>query len=263
MNLLEPDGRFWGLCTPWHRDDFNAELKRNESFPLFRLAIGDDLEPIWPERWPREALIRRRMEIGVASFARGYRLVPLADENTMIRREAVRFWQEEANANRVILAIDPAVSRHRRADRSALVVLNRCANEIRCIYAKAQRLVASDLIKWIGAIDNAFRPETILFESNAAFRGIADLMTRNESFGPKVKSVQHSNDKGARIAAFSVSVENGSFRLMGSGNDVDPSQQELMDEIVTFPQGEHDDLIDAAAMGTAFLLGTIEPRIMG
>src|SRR4051812_22682260 len=21
MNLLEPDGRFWGLCTPWHRDD--------------------------------------------------------------------------------------------------------------------------------------------------------------------------------------------------------------------------------------------------
>ena len=21
MNLLEPDGRFWGLFTPWHPDD--------------------------------------------------------------------------------------------------------------------------------------------------------------------------------------------------------------------------------------------------
>ena len=24
MNLLEPDGRFWGLFTPWHADDLNA-----------------------------------------------------------------------------------------------------------------------------------------------------------------------------------------------------------------------------------------------
>ena len=29
MNLLEPDGRFWGLFTPWHRDDLNARLKVN------------------------------------------------------------------------------------------------------------------------------------------------------------------------------------------------------------------------------------------
>ena len=54
MNLLEPDGRFWGLCTPWHRDDLNAELKRAGTYPLFRRAVGDDLEPVWPERWPRK-----------------------------------------------------------------------------------------------------------------------------------------------------------------------------------------------------------------
>src|SRR5438045_1346148 len=29
MNLLEPDGRFWNLSTPWHLDDLNSELKRN------------------------------------------------------------------------------------------------------------------------------------------------------------------------------------------------------------------------------------------
>jgi hypothetical protein len=40
LNLLEPDGRFWGLCTPWHADDLNARLKRNEAYRLFRRAVG-------------------------------------------------------------------------------------------------------------------------------------------------------------------------------------------------------------------------------
>ena len=42
---------------------------------------------------------------------------------------------------------------------------------------------------------------------------------------------------------------------------VDPAQQELFDEITKFPVGEHDDLLDAAATGTAFLLGQSEPRV--
>jgi hypothetical protein len=31
--------------------------------------------------------------------------------------------------------------------------------------------------------------------------------------------------------------------------------------MTTFPVGEHDDLVDAAAMGTEYLLNTREPRI--
>jgi phage terminase large subunit-like protein len=49
---------------------------------------------------------------------------------------------------------------------------------------------------------------------------------------------------------------------MGDGRGgVDPSQQGLFDEMTTFPVGEHDDLLDAAATGTAFLVGQREPRV--
>jgi predicted phage terminase large subunit-like protein len=262
MNLLEPDGRFWGLCTPWHRDDLNAELKRNAAYPLFHRAITDDLQPIWRERWPREALEARRAEIGPVSFARGYRLLPLADDALSIPAEKIHFWDESVQPERLILSVDPAISTRAQADRSALVVLARCGNEIRCLDAIARRVSTPDLVELIDLVDQLWRPAVILFESNAAFRGIAQLMTRQAAFGPKVNEVQQTTNKEARVAAFSVPVANGSFRLKGDGRGgVDPGQQELFDEMTSFPVGAHDDLLDAAAMGTAYLLGVGEPRV--
>ena len=56
--------------------------------------------------------------------------------------------------------------------------------------------------------------------------------------------------------------ENGSVRLKGDGNGgVDAGQRALFDEMTTFPFGERDDLVDAVAMGTAYLLDRREPRV--
>jgi phage terminase large subunit-like protein len=73
--------------------------------------------------------------------------------------------------------------------------------------------------------------------------------------------VNQSADKGSRVAAFSVAVENGAFRLKGESGAADAGQRELFDEMTTFPFGEHDDLLDAAATGTAHLLDRREPRV--
>jgi phage terminase large subunit-like protein len=261
MNLLEPDGRFWGLCTPWHGDDLNAELKRNDAYPLFRRAIGDDLSPVWPERWAREALEARRIEIGEASFSRGYRLVPLAEGTLMIPLETVKFWDQPLKPDRVIVSVDPAVSVGPRADCSALVVLGQIGNDVRCLDAVGRRVSTSDLLSWIGAVDSVWNPSQILFETNGAFKGIADLITHHTPFGYKLVRVTQSEKKEARFGPFSAWVSSGQFQLKGNGQGrVDPAQQPLLDEMTTFPVGEHDDLLDAAAMGARYLLNTREPR---
>lgn len=261
MNLLEPDGRFWGLCTPWHPDDLNARLKTNTSFALFRRAIGSDLEPVWPERWTRERLAARRAEIGAASFARGYHLLPVAEEETPIRGEWVRFWTEDVPPDDVVLSVDPAVSAGAKADASALVVLGRTGSEVRVLAASARRVSAPELVNLMDEFDRHWNPSVILFETNAAFLGISDLLKRHARFGAKLKGVTQSKDKAARVAAFSVVVENGSVRLKGDGaGGVDVGQRELLAEMMTFPFGEHDDLLDAAATGTAHLLDRREPR---
>src|SRR5205085_9536861 len=136
-------GRFWGLFTPWHPDDLNAALKHNPAYALFRRPVGDDLEPVWPEKWPRERLAERRAEIGALSFARAYRLTCLSDDEVPIRAGWVRFWTpdlplpwgERAGVRgayeRVILSVDPAVSCKSGADCTAVVALGKTAtNEI-------------------------------------------------------------------------------------------------------------------------------------
>ncbi len=347
MNLLEPDGRCWCLFTPWHRDDLNAELKRNAAFQLFRRAIADNFAPIWEERWPRRRLRERKEEVGAASFARGYRLTPLTEETAAIRAEWIRFWLDanpppcpppEAGGgkaprpvfapraespvatlpplrgegrvggsafDRIVLAVDPAVSTDARADASGLVVLGARygsfeavgydrINEICCLDAIACRVRLPELVQRLEALDRRWDPQVILFESNAAFAGIRDLLTRQARFGGKIKEIVQSRSKAIRVEAFSVPVQNGVFRLKGARSRplpqplpeagrgenhsyspprfgeglgegffhcVDPSQQALFDEMILFPVGEHDDLLDAAAMGTEYLLNTREPRI--
>jgi len=292
MNLLEPHGRFWGLFTPWHQDDLNALLKKNDAYALFRHPIGDNLEPVWPEKWPTERLEQRRREIGSLSFSRGYRLVCAADNDVPIRAAWVQFWvereaqsaeREPCGAERegsnvpssalsaprsalyetVVLSVDPAVSCKSTADRTALVTLGRTENnEIHCLEAIARRVSAPELIELLAAADRRWHPDVILFETNAAFAGIKDLLMRSEKFGGKIEPVVQTKDKMSRVYAFSVPVENGTFRLRGADpTRVHPSQQELFDEMTLFPFGEHDDLLDAAATGTAWLLDRTEPRM--
>src|SRR5262245_11238808 len=124
LNQLEPDGRLWCLFTPWHMDDLNSALKANPSYALFRQAVGDDLEPVWPEKWPRERLEERRAEIGTAAFARAYRLQHIPEEEIVIRPEWIRFWTPSSLPSplggegpgvrrlyeQLILSVDPAVS---------------------------------------------------------------------------------------------------------------------------------------------------------
>jgi len=119
-----------------------------------------------------------------------------------------------------------------------------------------------ELIGLIDDADRRWQPEVILFEANAAFAGIKDLLARNAGFGWKIRPVVQTKDKMSRVHAFSVPVENGSFRLRGAApTHVHPGQQALLDEMTLFPFAEHDDLLDAAATGTAFLLDRPEPRV--
>lgn len=266
LNLLEPEGRCWNLATPWHPDDLNAHLKKNRMFAWFQRAVGPNLEPVWPEKWPTELLEQRRAEIGEASFSRGYRLQALDEQSLLMPAAWVQFWEDEMvrhQYSRVVLAIDPAVSLKRTADASALVVVGRLQDrqECRVLQALAKRVSTPELIVLIDDLDQQWQPDVILFESNAAFLGIKDLLQHHARFGSRVLGVTQSRSKASRISALSVPVQNGALRLQGRGSGVHPSQRELFEEMTGYPMTAHDDLVDALAMATDHLFHQREPRL--
>jgi phage terminase large subunit-like protein len=263
------------LFTPWHRDDLGARLQKNLMYGLLRRAVTHALDPVWPGRWNPSRLQARRLEVGSTAFGRGYRLVPIPEGETLMRPDWVRFWEEAAPVEQVVLAVDPAVSRSATADRSALVVLGRVRRqdpqltwsegvEVRVLACTARRVETPELLLLLEQWDRQWQPSVILFESNAAFAGLRDLLVQHRLFGGRLKSIVHTADKASRFAAFSVAVENGVFRLQGDGQgQPEMTQRELYDEMITFPWGEHDDLLDAAAMGCSYLLHRPEPRCWG
>lgn len=263
MNLLEPDGRFWGLSTPWHRNDLNAELSREPGMALFRREIGPLFEPVWPERWPSDALRERAALIGPIAFNRGYRLIAISPEESMFAPEKVQFWTEPDDEDRRLIAIDPAVSTKAKADRTALVVLGVRDQKVRCLDVQARRIGVPEMVELIAALDLHWHPGTILFESNGAFEAVAESLKLDRRFGGRVAKVRQSRSKQSRANDFSVAIGNGSFRLQGDGRGgVVAGQRELLEEILEFPNGEHDDILDAAMFGTSYLLHQREPGMV-
>ena len=140
-------------------------------------------------------------------------------------------------------------------------------NEIHCLEAVARRVTAPELMAFIDNADRRWQPEVILFESNAAFAGIPFLAyAAGSDWGEgQVGGADEGQDEPG--TCMSVPVENGTFRLRGEGERetasgrVHRSQQELFDEMTSFPFGEHDDLLDAAASGVAEMMGRREMRV--
>jgi hypothetical protein len=59
----------------------------------------------------------------------------------------------------------------------------------RVLEATARRGAVPELIALIDDADVRWQPDVILFESNAAFEGIRELLVRQARFGPWVKVV--------------------------------------------------------------------------
>ena len=96
-------------------------------------------------------------------------------------------------------------------------------------------------------------------------RDLAQLMTSVEQARRSPDDfarVCFADPSGRPLCQAAVSVENGCCRQKGGrGGPVDAAQQGLLDEMTTFPVAEHDDLLDAAMSGTAYLLDRPEPRV--
>lgn len=266
LDLLEPNGELWIIGTRWHYADlYGTIIDGNDSRPdshkfliLIKDAeVGIDGNPLFPEKFTWDHLQSLRNEKGSYEYSCQYKNNPVDPETAQFKLSDFRWFDELPSNITHFVAFDPAFSEKTQADYTAGVAIATDDKQPFNIYVDfyvRDHLTASQVIDNVYSFRDRFDPIAMGIESNAAQKVLYEFIYKDPRInkGIPILEIKPDQDKFRRILKLQPFVENHRvfFRR---------SQKELIDELLRFPKGEHDDLIDALAM--AVKLATETPEI--
>lgn len=257
---LQPGGAIIIVMTRWSKKDLTGQIldssfKRDGSgewevieFP----ALYPSGKPLWPEFWNQQELEAIRAELPVSKWEAQYQQNPTSEEGAIIKRDMWQLWEEESPppCDYIIQSWDTAFEKSSRADYSACTtwgVFYRpndkgvdIANII-LLDALKQRMEFPALKTKAQQMYKEWTPDSLIIEKKAAG---APLIYELRAMGIPLSEYTPSkgNDKIARVNAIS--------DLFASGLVWCPATrwaEELVEELASFPNGDHDDLVDSTS----------------
>ena len=251
---LAKGGRIIAIGTILHYDSLMAKLldpkKYTEFFKKTYRAI-DEGKALWPEHLNLDELdiIKKNyIEQGQGYlFYQEYQNDPVSDEHRKFKIEQIKYYEEEELSGRNLrcfITIDRAYSVEKTADFTGIVI-NRIDKENNW-YIRSERFKGTEreLIDKIFDLKEFYRPIKIGIEQKAFEYTIKptlreEMLKRNKFF-----SIEELKDKGTsknqRIEGLIPRYEMGAIYFASK-------QTDIIDELIRFPRGVHDDLIDALA----------------
>lgn len=256
LPMLDPSAahpsRVWRSATPFHVDDLTADWRRECELDgtLLRRPCNGLVSP-WPEIFTPELLAQRRKAMGPMGYARAYELVPLSSDLLVFRPEWVRYYAPDKlpTVTRTIAAIDWGYGKkaQERDDPDYSVCLIGEVDFHRNLYLTdilRVREAFPVFAKQAASLLSRRGASVVLAEANGPQKGIFDSF-RDMTTQPML-AVERSSDKHLRAAGAQPFVEQGRllFPMDGTGK-VLPNFQPVLDEMLAFPAGAHDDTVDA------------------
>lgn len=255
LPMLDPSAghpsRTWRSATPFHTDDITADWRSEHALSgtLLRRPCSGLSSP-WAEIFTPEILAAKRREMGLMAYARAYELVPLSSDLLIFRPEWIRHYRPEQLpiSTRTVAAIDWGYGKKEQErndpDYSVCVI-----GEI----DSQRNLYVTDIIRvresfpvfaQMAATLLARRGvSVVLAEANGPQRGIFDQF-QTMTNQPMV-AVERTSDKHLRAAGAQPFVEQGKLLFPTDGNGkILPALQPIVDEMLAFPAGAHDDTVD-------------------
>ena len=240
--------------TIFHSDDLPSRLlkeieegKLKNWLGLRFSAILEDGTPLWKEMWSIEDLEKKKRALGSVHFATEYLNEPLSEEDMIFKPDWIIYYNTLEIAGKKldkIMAVDPATGK-KTGDYSAIVIVGK-DKETGIYYVLdtfAEKISDLKLINKIIEKYQIYQPSKIVFET-IAFQEIYKNQVMREASKRGVhlpiKPVKSSVQKEVRIQKLSPLVENGLIKFK-------ENQKLLIDQLIEFPKGSHDDLPDALA----------------
>ena len=254
---LQPGGAIIIVMTRWSKKDLTGQvlksaMQRNgEEWEIINFpAILEDDEPLWPAFWKLEELLALKNELPNAKWQAQYMQAPTSDVSAIVKREWWNIWELEdpPMCDFVIQSWDTAFTKNTRSDYSACTtwgVFYRNNDKgvtvphIILLNSFKQRMEFPELKQKAMEHYKEWEPDALIVEAKASG---APLVFELRSMGIPVQEYVPSrgNDKIARLNAVA--------DIFASGRVWVPQTawaEELIEEVASFPSGDHDDLVDS------------------
>ena len=265
---LAAGGKVIVIMTPWHEDDLAARLLRHErNVALLRLpveaeeddplgrAVGDPLCPelgkdrLWLSQF-RENYLSDPALGGARAWQALYLCSPRTEGGNLIRREWFRYYEptDDTVGGTTVISVDAAFKATDRSDYVAIEVWTKVGTAYRLRYCLNRRLDFPETLQAIRTVRQLY-PEAsyTLIEDKA--NGSAIIQTLRAEF-PGVIAIEPKGGKVSRVNAVAPAIESGCV-LLPRG---EPWTATFVDQFAAFPNGVHDDMVDACTQALSFLL---------
>jgi len=251
---LQPGGSIVVVMTRWSKRDLTAQVVKSsvqrggEEWEVIELpAILPSGNPLWPEFWSLAELTALKEELPVHKWMAQYMQAPTGAEGALIKREWWREWEHDKppKCDYIIQSWDTAFNKGTRNDYSACITLGIFHPEdephpqIILLDAFKERMEFPELKAKALELYKEYEPDCCIIEAKAAG---TPLLQELRSIGIPLQDYTpvRGNDKITRVNAVA--------DLFASGMVWAPQTrwaEEVIEEFASFPQGEHDDLVDS------------------
>ena len=255
---LQPSAAIVIVMTRWAQRDLTGQVLKSaaqragEDWEVIEFpAILPSGTPLWPEFWPLEELEALRAELPNSKWQAQYQQNPVGNESAIVKRDWWKWWERDdpPRCDYILQTWDTAFEKNQRADYSAgttwgvfnLDEDNNAPNII-LLNTYKKRVEYPDLKKDVLKEYNDYEPDGVLIEKKASG---APLIYELRSMGIPVQEFTpgKGQDKIARLNAVSDIIASGKVWVPRTR-----WAEELVDEVASFPSGEHDDLVDATTL---------------
>ena len=246
--LTDYAGGAWFLSTPKGMNYFKHLYDHADRAGWSRWQMPTSMNPYIN---PAE-IEAARSELPAIVFEQEYLAQFVDMAGARVKREWLRHGDPPGAFEQVTMGVDLAISTKEGADYTACVVLGRTTNGFTwVIAAERTRAAFHGVTDFIQAMAARYRPGIIAIEQVQYQAAVVQELLRNTQL--PVIGVKPDRDKVTRFQPLEARYEQG---LVWHA----PRLTAFEDELLSFPEGEHDDLVDASAY--AFnALTTPQPRI--
>lgn len=276
---LQPGGSMVIIATRWSKRDLPGRIITESAqrggdkwevieFPAIFPAEGTpgspDYKPeraLWPEYWPLEQMQALRTELPTSKWQAQYQQNPVSEGTAIVKRTWWRQWEKAKPppCEFVLMSLDTAFEAHNRADYSAFTTWGifylpdedgKDQANIILLNAFRDRLEFPDLKRVAMEQYRRWQPDSMIIEKKASGAPLIYEMRAAgmpvSEYTPVRGAAGKSNNKVARLNAVS--------DVFASGRVWAPNTQwaeEVIEEVASFPAGEHDDYVDSTSLALA------------